>query len=76
MSTVPEDIVAVHMGMKVCGLCITDQCFPDSLVPADVNEIIRVATESRAEIDEADEGGRRKNLIVISRYAMTMTYDR
>ncbi len=45
MSTVPEDIVAIHMGMKVCGLSvITDECFPDSLVPGDVNEIIRVAT--------------------------------
>jgi purine nucleoside phosphorylase I, inosine and guanosine-specific len=47
MSTVPEDIVAVHMGMKVCGLSvITDECFPDALVPADVQEIIRVANEA------------------------------
>ncbi len=44
MSTVPEDIVAVHMGMKVCGFSvITDECFPDSLVPAAVEDIIRVA---------------------------------
>ncbi len=47
MSTVPEDIVAVHMGMKVCGFSvITDECFPDSLVPADVDKIIRVAKET------------------------------
>ncbi|HEY9166072.1 MAG TPA: purine-nucleoside phosphorylase [Candidatus Kryptonia bacterium] len=47
MSTVPEVIVAVHMGMKVCGFSvITDECFPDSLAPADVNEIIRVAKET------------------------------
>jgi len=47
MSTVPEDIAAVHMGMKVCGFSvITDECFPDSLMPADVNEIIRVARET------------------------------
>jgi len=51
MSTVPEDIVAVHMGMKVCGFSvITDECFPDSLVPADVNEIIRVATETEPKL--------------------------
>jgi purine-nucleoside phosphorylase len=51
MSTVPEDIVAVHMGMKVCGFSvITDECFPDSLVPADVNEIIRVATEAEPKL--------------------------
>jgi purine-nucleoside phosphorylase len=51
MSTVPEDIVAVHMGMKVCGFSvITDECFPDSLVPADVNEIIRVAKETEPKL--------------------------
>ncbi len=51
MSTVPEDIVAVHMGMKVCGFSvITDECFPDALVPADVNEIIRVAKESEPKL--------------------------
>jgi purine-nucleoside phosphorylase len=51
MSTVPEDIVAIHMGMKVCGFSvITDECFPDSLVPADVNEIIRVAKETEPKL--------------------------
>lgn len=51
MSTVPEDIVAVHMGMKVCGFSvITDECFPDALVPADVNEIIRVAKENEPKL--------------------------
>jgi purine-nucleoside phosphorylase len=44
MSTVPEDIVALHMGMKVLGFSIvTDECFPDALKPADINEIIRTA---------------------------------
>lgn len=47
MSTVPETIVAVHCGLKTVGLSvITDICFPDSLKPADVSEII--ATANRA----------------------------
>ena len=41
MSTVPEVIVAVHCGLPVVGFSIiTDLCFPDSLKPAVVEEII------------------------------------
>jgi purine-nucleoside phosphorylase len=44
MSIAPECIAAVHGGMKVLGFsAITDACFPDTLKPADVDEIIRVA---------------------------------
>ena len=44
MSTVPEDIVAIHSGMRVLGMSIiTDECFPDALQPANVDEIIAVA---------------------------------
>ena len=44
MSTVPEVITAVHMGMQVLGVSIiTDQCLPDALAPASLEEIIRVA---------------------------------
>jgi purine-nucleoside phosphorylase len=47
MSTIPENIVANHMGMKVLGLSIiTDECFPDSLKPAKVEEIIAAAMEA------------------------------
>ena len=41
MSTVPEVIVAVHCGLPTVGFSIiTDLCFPDSLQPAVVEEII------------------------------------
>lgn len=44
MSTVPEDIVAVHMGMEVLGFSImTDECFPDALKPVTLDEVIAVA---------------------------------
>lgn len=47
MSTVPETIVAVHCGLKVVGLSvITDMCLPDSLKPANVEEIIATANEA------------------------------
>jgi purine-nucleoside phosphorylase len=44
MSTIPENIVANHMGLKVLGVSIvTDECFPDALKPVDVKEIIATA---------------------------------
>jgi purine-nucleoside phosphorylase len=53
MSTVPEVIVARHAGMRVLGLSIiTDQCLPDALEPATVEQIIAVAR--RAEPALAD----------------------
>lgn len=51
MSTVPEDIVAVHMGLEVLGISvITDECFPDALQPVDVAEIIRVANQTEPKL--------------------------
>jgi purine-nucleoside phosphorylase len=47
MSTVPEVIVARHMGMRVLGISIiTDACLPDALDPADVQKIIQTAMEA------------------------------
>lgn len=48
MSTVPEVIVARHMDMRVLGVSIiTDQCLPDALQPARIEEIIRIANQAQ-----------------------------
>jgi purine-nucleoside phosphorylase len=57
MSTVPEDIVAVHMGFEVLGFSIiTDECFPDSLQPANVEEIITVARNAEPKLTAIMKG--------------------
>ena len=44
MSTVPEVIAAVHMGMEVLGISvITDECFPDALKPIDIEQVLEAA---------------------------------
>lgn len=44
MSTVPEVISAVHMGMDVLGISvITDECFPDALQAVDIEDVLAAA---------------------------------
>ena len=51
MSTVPENIVAVHRGIKVLGISvITDECFPDTLQPVNVAEIIETAQKTEPKL--------------------------
>jgi purine-nucleoside phosphorylase len=57
MSTIPENIVAVHMGMAVMGISIiTDECFPDALQPANVAEIIAVARQAEPKLTAIMKG--------------------
>lgn len=47
MSTVPECIVANHMGLRVLGFSIiTDECFPDALKPVSLEEVIAAAMQA------------------------------
>jgi purine-nucleoside phosphorylase len=44
MSTVPEVITAVHMGLDVLGVSvITDECFPDALEPVSIEDVLEAA---------------------------------
>ncbi len=44
MSTVPEVIAGVHLGLKMLALSvITDLCDPDALEPVNIQEIIKIA---------------------------------
>jgi purine-nucleoside phosphorylase len=47
MSTVPEVIVANHLGIKVLGLSVlTDECDPNDLKPVDIPEILAMAAKA------------------------------
>lgn len=61
MSTVPEVLVGVHMGMEIIGIaCVTDRCDPDHLAPVDIREIIRVANEAGPKLDQLIESAIKK----------------
>ncbi len=51
MSTVPECIVANHMGLPCCAISVlTDECYPETLRPVDIAEIIAVANETEKQL--------------------------
>lgn len=47
MSTVPEIIVANHLGLPVSALSVlTDECDPDNLKPVDISDILAMAAKA------------------------------
>ncbi len=51
MSTVPETLAAVHMGMRVVGLSIiTDCCYYETVQPVNIPEIIRNANAAEPKV--------------------------
>ncbi len=57
MSTVPEVIVARHMGLRVLAVSIiTDVCLPDALEPTAFETIVQVANEAEPKVTALVEG--------------------
>lgn len=57
MSTVPEVIAAVHMGMKVLGISvITDECFPEALEPVKMADILAAADLAEPKMTQVISG--------------------
>lgn len=57
MSTVPEVIAAVHMGLEVVAFSvITDECFPDALEPVSIPEILAAAAKAEPKLTEITKG--------------------
>ena len=51
MSTVPEVIVARHMGMRCLAVSvITDECFPDALEPVSIEDVLAAAGEAEPKL--------------------------
>ncbi len=57
MSTVPEVIVANHLGLPVIAVSVlTDECDPDNLKPLDIQEIIAIANETEPKMIQLFKG--------------------
>jgi purine-nucleoside phosphorylase len=53
MSTIPEAIVANHMGLPCCAISVlTDDCDPDNLKPVDLKTIVKVAGKAEPKLTE------------------------
>lgn len=53
MSTVPEVIAAVHMGLDVLGISvITDECFPDALEPVSLDDVLEAAAMAEPKLTQ------------------------
>lgn len=53
MSTIPEVIVANHAGLRVLGIStVTDNCLPDSLEPALLEDILAVAEAAGPKLEK------------------------
>jgi|SRR6478735_1401017 len=53
MSTVPEILVANHMGLPCCAISVlTDDCDPDDLKPVNIAEILETAQKAEASLTE------------------------
>jgi purine-nucleoside phosphorylase len=53
MSTIPEVIVANHVGLPCCAVSVlTDDCDPDSLKPVQLSDIIAVAAKAEIKVTE------------------------
>jgi purine-nucleoside phosphorylase len=51
MSTVPEVLVANHMGLPCCAISVlTDDCDPEHLAPVKIEEIIKVANKAEPKV--------------------------
>lgn len=51
MSTVPETIVARHMGLRVMAISvITDECFPDALEPVSLADVLAAAGKAEPKL--------------------------
>lgn len=53
MSTVPEVIVAKHMGLRCMAISvITDECFPDALEPVSIADVLTAAAEAEPRLTQ------------------------